>query len=455
MPAIGNPTPPLVGGNSVRQPILEGYVFQSGIHKPEHSSILTYKYPQYYLTSLLDKLGSYEGVSQNVFSWNIQDRTRASATVKASTGLVSGGTTSDAVATLILDGITFDSVNLGYFIVGDVVRLDSGEICRVTTTAANSGEQEIDIATVDGSNFGTTIVAGTTTLGHVFTSFNEGSDAPNGRLFLPTEDYNYLTILRRSFQITGSEFTNKTWLGDGSAWYWTLEDLHMKEFARDREGAIMFGNRASTASGDVSRGLLDWVTSEGVINTYASATGVSEADLRGHIQSLLVEGSSNEMVVLCGSKFLADVQVALRDYAINGGINYGMFGDNMAGLDFQSYKFLGKTIHFAYYELFDDPEMLPYSGTPSAAKIDFSDFSLWLDFGNTSSGEKLISLKYKENDGYSRKFIHRYEVGMMSPAGDNGGFVASGFDGFQIHYLSEIGLKVLLANRMGILRANS
>lgn len=32
MPALGFPTPPLVGGNSVRNPILEGYVFQSGIH---------------------------------------------------------------------------------------------------------------------------------------------------------------------------------------------------------------------------------------------------------------------------------------------------------------------------------------------------------------------------------------------------------------------------------------
>ena len=45
MPALGNPTPPLVGGNAV-QSLLQGYVFQSGIHEPEHSSLLTYKYPQ-------------------------------------------------------------------------------------------------------------------------------------------------------------------------------------------------------------------------------------------------------------------------------------------------------------------------------------------------------------------------------------------------------------------------
>lgn len=46
MPANGYPTPPLVGGTSARSTILENYVFQSGIHDPEHSKILTYKYPQ-------------------------------------------------------------------------------------------------------------------------------------------------------------------------------------------------------------------------------------------------------------------------------------------------------------------------------------------------------------------------------------------------------------------------
>lgn len=454
MPAQGNPTPPLVGGNSVRNPILEGYVFQSGIHKPEHSSILTYKYPQYYMTSLLDKLGASEAVAQDVFSWNILDRTREDGLIKATTGLVAGGTTGDSTAQIIVDGVTYDSANLGYFVVGDVIRFDNGDVARVTATQANTGEQEITVATIDGANFSSNLVAGTSTFGHVFNAFAEGSEAPDGRLFLPVEDYNVLTILRRSFKISGSEFTNRTYIGDGSAWYWEVEDIHMKEFARDREGLVMFG-KLNNSGVKVSRGILDWVTSEGVLNTYASAAGVSEADLRGHIRQLLVEGTSNEIVVLCGSKFLADVQVALRDYALNGAISYGTLGNNMAGLDFQSYKFLGKTIHFAYYELFDDPKMVPFAGTPSASQIDFSDFSLWLDLGTDSTGKKLITLKYKELDGNSRKFIHRYEVGMMSPAGDNGGFVSSGFDGFRIHYLSEIGIEIRLANRMGILRANS
>lgn len=451
MPAQGNPTPPLVGGKSVRSSILEGYVFQSGIHKPEHSNILTYKYPQYYMTSLLDRLGSSEGIANDTFSWNILDRTRESGT----TSSVTGNTT--ATATFEVTEFDFTSTNLGYLVVGDVIRIETGALAKVTAVAAStilSNKQKVTVVKVDGSLWTAAELADGMKFGHVFNAFAEASDAPDGRLFLPTEDYNVLTILRRSFKISGSEFTNRTYIGDGSAWYWEVEDIHMKEFARDREGLVMFGELNASGT-KVSRGILDWVTSEGVVNTYASATGVSEADLRGHIQSLLIEGSSNEMLVLCGAKFLADVNVALRDYALAGAISYGAFGNNVAGLDFQSYKFLGKTIHFAYYELFNDSAMLPYASTPSASKIDFSDFSLWLDLGNDSTGRKLISLKYKELDGYSRKFIHRYEVGMMSPAGDNGGFVSSGFDGFRIHYLSHIGIEVRLANRMGILRANS
>ena len=61
MPVNGNPTAPLVAGTNVREPIMQDYVFQSGIHKPEHSNLLSYKFPQYYFTALLDRLGAYEG----------------------------------------------------------------------------------------------------------------------------------------------------------------------------------------------------------------------------------------------------------------------------------------------------------------------------------------------------------------------------------------------------------
>jgi len=277
-------------------------------------------------------------------------------------------------------------------------------------------------------------------------------------LYLPTEEQNALTILRRSLKITGSEFTNRTYLGDGSAWYFTMEDLEMKEFAKDRELLVMFGkfeNSFTTIPSKKStRGIWDYVNTYGVKNGFAASTGVAEEDIQDHIKELMLQGSSNAITVLAGADFMVDFQRAMKDYVLNGGVDYGQFGNQLVGLDITTYKFLGKTIYLAYYELFDDVEVVPAVAASSTA-ANFSNTSLWLDMGTDSTGQKLISLKHKELDGVSRKYIHGWESGMMKPDGSVGGEVSNGDDSFKVHMLSEIGVEVRLANRMGILRATS
>jgi len=462
-PGISYPNAALVSGNTSRDPIMQGYVFASGIHKPEHSNILSWKYPQYYVTTLIDRMGASEGVAQRVFTWNIMDRTREAGELVEVIGTDDGAPTTEVMTQL---DYTADAP--GYFVVGDIVRLATGALARVTGTGdalgyggltGTAGKQALTLVKEGGGNFsigtvGDDLVAGEF-FGHSHTSFGEGSSAPTGRLYLPSEDFNYLTTLRRSFSVTGSEFTNRTYLGDGSAWYFTVEDIEMKEFAKDRENAIFFGKKGSAGNRDTTRGLLDWVLTEGVVNGYSTGTGLAETDLQEHIKDLLIQGSSNEMFVLCGANFLKEVQLALRDYAIAGAMNYGSLGNNTAGLDFHQYLFMGKRINFAYYELFNDSKIVPFAGTPDGTSINFDNFSIWLDFGSDTTGEKLIKLCHKELGGNSRKFIHAYEVGMMNPSGANGGMVSTGDDKFTIHYMSEIGLKVLQPQRMGILMANA
>lgn len=453
MPAQGYPTPPLVGGTSAVSSIFENYVFQSGIHFPEFSRILTYKYPQYYMTTLLDKLGAAEPVSQDVFSWDIMDRTRQAATYTA----IANGTTATATLTLNTDATV--TAGIGYFQVGDVIRVSkSGALGVVSAIGVSGGFQTIDIKKADGSNWATSTLPAVTsadTIGHVFSAFGEGTNGPAGRVFLPTEDYNYTQILKRSVKVTGSEMTNRTILGDGRAWYFTVEDLLMKEFARDREILVMFGVKANANGIKWSRGIYDWVNSSGQLTTYSSTPGVTETDLQNHIAKLLPEGGSAEYLVLCGSTFLTKVMAALRDYKIFRSTE-GSLEKHMAGLDFHGYVFAGKTIYFAYYELFDDPQVLPYTGTPSSSAVNFRDFSLWLDMGVDNNGRGLIKLKFKQHGGIQRKFIHKVIPGMMTAdgAGADGGFAANSFDGVEIQLLSEIGLELRLPNRMGILRAS-
>lgn len=447
-PGLQTPSAPLVGGNTVREPILQDYVFQSGIHDPEVSSVLTYKFPQYYLTSLLDRLDAEEETSQDIFSWFVQDRTRSGSTVS------SIATSLPAASVTLTTGFTVDASNgnLGYLIKGDSIRFESGLFARVDAVDNSGATQVITISKVGGGTITATELATTDAFGHVASLFEEYSDAPNGRLYLPNEEFNTLSIIRRSFSVSGSEYTNKTYIGDGKSWYFEKEDIEMKELAKDKECATMFG-KLSTGAVRSSRGLLDYALTYGVTNGYSTLAGVTEEDIQEQIRDLLVQNVSNEITVLCGADFLRDAQRALRDYSIGG----GQALDKYAGLDFQSYKFMGKTIMLAYYELFDDPEVLPtpVNGVDASERIDFSNFSLWLDMGTESNGRPLIMMKYKSNNGVSRKFIHTYESGMMEPSGISGGMVSNGKDGFTIHYLIECGLEVRLPNRLGVLRATS
>ena len=458
MPAQGNPTPPLVGGTGVRNPILQGYVFQSGIHKPEHSNILSYKYPQYYATALLERLGAFEGVTQDVYSWNIIDRTRKSGTVS------SLSSTGSPTITFEVTEFDWTTVAPGYLILGDLVRTASGAIGRVTASVVSTvltDKQKVTITKIDKSgsapNWAAGDIADTQKVGHISNAQVEGSSAPTGRLHLPTEEWNTLTIIRRSFSISGSELTNKTYLGDGSSWFWTNEDIEMKEFARDRELAVVFGERQNTSGGPkIANGIWQYVTEYGNTNVYASAAGITEDDLQEMIKELLIEGVSDDIIALAGADAMKDIQNALRDYAIAGAQSFGQgVSPATAGLNFQSYYFMGKRLHFAYYELFDDEAVLPTPASVSATIYDFSKTVLFLDLGTDSGGKSLINLKYKEHDGISRKFVHAYETGMVNAYGEQGGHVSNGDDKFTIHLLSEIGVEHRLPNRCGILTATS
>lgn len=448
MPQPGIQYPNSLSNDQGTGSLLQGYVFASGIHKPEHSNLLAYKYPQFYMTSLLERLGASEGCPQDTWSWNIMDRTRVSATV-------SGGTLGSATATFVT---TIPNGSGGYFIPQDVIRTESGSLLVVTATGDSGGDQTITVKKVGGGNITAADIDNGETIGHVFTSFGEASSAPQGRNFLPGIEYGQLTTLRRSMSISGDEFTNRTWLGDGKSWYFESENILMQEFAKDRENLIVFGQQETDGTRKVSKGILDFVEAGGKTTTFASASGVSETDIQNHIKLLMKEGlggTGKEYTVLCGADIFIDIQRALKEYAIDGAMAYGTLGDNMAGLDFSSYQIGGVKANFVYYEGFEDVELLPYRGTPTADKTNFSNFSLWLDMGIDSAGERLIKLKHKEHDGVSRKFVHRHEIGMVGPSGNQGGLVANGDDAFKVHLLSQIGVQLKWANRHGILRANS
>jgi hypothetical protein len=457
IPAISYPSS-LSGTNAVksRDPILQGYIFDAGLQMPEISSILTYLYPQYTSLALFDRLGASSGIQNDTFSWFIQGRTRKSATVSSG---VSG--LPAASQTLTLDTVA-TGADLGYFVIGDLVRTENGTILRVNSVGDAGGFQTITVGKPSGSNIAVGDIANAEKIGHLSTSFEEGSTGPKGRFVTPTEEYNYLQIFRRGIKVSGSALDTKSWIdlpGGKRSWFFESEGAMFKEFMADIERNVMFGVRSVSGTRKTSRGIWDRVvtSAEGQIQNFATAGGITETDLQALITKLVRENSSDELFGLCGSEAMNDIHVALKPYAMNGAVQYGSYGSNLAGLKFQEYNYMGKSLKFAHYALFDDAETLPFVTTSTSTKTNFRHAALFLDMGDNGSGEKLISLKHRDGDGGNRKFAHAIVPGMHTGSGtqQGGGFAASTFDGYEVSILSECGVKMMLPNRCGVLLPNS
>lgn len=428
--------------------ILSGHVFNAGLEVPDISSVLTIKYPQYYLLSLRDKIaGVSVAQGSKVHSWFVLDRTRKGATVTA----VANGTT--ATATLTLD-ITYDTSvgNYGYYIPGDLIRVgNSGENGIVSAVSGAGGFQTIDVVRYGGGNWSTALVNTNFVIGHIATAFSEGSsDAGGVRSYLPTEDYNTMQILRRKLKVTSDMLNQKTWIDDKS-WYFQQEPLEQKEFLRDQEALLVFGKRFNTTSftgTNTTRGLMEYAENSGVNIGFSSAIGAQEADLSQFLKQMYVQNASNDLIALCGEQFLFDIQHALGDRYRQ--VPLGEKPAELAGLNFMSYEIAGKRIHFAYYELFSDSAVVPQV-TPTSTAKDFRNTALVLDFGNTDSGERNIQVRYRTGETGDRKMVQKFITGMASPGAE----VSNAYDGMEIQWLAELMPKVVLPNRLGLIYANS
>lgn len=445
IPGISFPSTITGTGTDARAGLFEGHVFSAGLEKPDVAAALTIKYPQYYLTSLTEKIsGGSREIFTNTHSWFVQDRTRKSAAITT----VTNGTTT--TATLVLDTV-YDAAsgNLGYFLVGDTVRVsESGIIGRITAVGNSGGTvQTVDIVRYDGAAWAAGTIAATFHIGHIGTSFGDGSSASGGyRTYLPTEDYNVTSILRRGFKISRDVMHQKTYIDDKS-WYFKQEDFEQREFMRDIEATLLFGKRFKSTSiqgNNQSRGLIEYAEGSGKLVTYSASLGVQESDLGYMLQQLLVEQGSSDLIVLCGAKFLFDIQHALGNRYRE--IPQSEQPRELAGLNFQSYLIAGRRLHFAYYELFEDTSIVP-SVTASSTVKNFSNLGLVLDFGTCDGGERNIQMMYRDG----AKMIQKFLPGM----GAQGLEIASTFDGVQGELLSEFMPKVVLPNRLGLIYANS
>lgn len=389
---------------------------------------------------MLDKIGPAKPVYAPAFSWSILDRTRASATITS-------GDFTGASGTLTLDTVA-DTINLGYFLVDDVLRTETGVMIKVTATGNAGGFQTITVSRLDGTAVAAADFANGEQIGHAYNAFDEGSSGPNGRLFLPVEDYNYTTIFRRSVKVSRSAASSKSFLTvDGKEyWYFTNEKKMFEEFFADQERSLMFGTRTSVGNKKTAGGIWDKVVTQtlGQIVNYTTATGIAESDFFTMIPALIRQGCSKNLMLFAGSEAASDIQQALKYYTLNGAVDFGSFGSNDVGIDIPTYNFMGVKIMLMHYPMFDDVKTLPYAGTSSATKINFKQAALIVDMGE--GDEPNIQKRYRDGGEGSGLIIKKLIPGMV---GGDSGTASNSFDGWESHVLSELGWFVNNPHRFG------
>lgn len=440
MPSFPNPVP-VAATQDVRTDTnkvglgLDKYLYASGLVKPEHRKMLSIQQPQYLnvLTAIMERMGRSTSIANQSWTWSEQDRTRRAATI------TNASTAGSATRTLTLDTTTDEP----YWIAGDVVYSESNTAFIVDSIGTSTTFQTIVVSKQGGGNIADADVANGEKIGHGGSAFGEGTNQPDGRIFLPDEFGNNMQIIKRTAVLTRNSIHNAYWVDSlMDAYYFKENSILELEFAKDREIEYMFNKKSAvgatrmTGDGWVRRVLSG---TGSVLNTFSGA--IQEADLQEHITDLVISSPATEFLVLAGAYLFADAHRALKGYFLAGAVDYGVFGKvNKVGLELRQYVFFGKTITFVHYPLFDDIAVQPYRGIGSSTKINFSNFSLWLNMGNDTNGDPLVAMKHFTGS----ELIYAIEPGMVGgkTGGTFGGVVSSGFDGMKIYLESEGGPEI-------------
>ena len=429
------------------------YVF-GGIQKPDFSDYITYRFPQYTITTLLSRIGRKNPVVGNdVFSWFEKGKFRQAITSATATGATSD--TTGQVTYAAGTGIQ------ATFLVGDVIRFENDAYGVITAVTGAGG------ATASGTlNFNflgsrTSNLSAGMKFAHLYNLQPEYSNSPSGRVWQENQVNEYLGIMRRAVTCSTTQASNMKWVkkSDSEASYYYINEMEtMQEMAMDREMYILAAKANSSATtGNVmsgrlgGNGILPRVIADGVVGTYSSA--IAETDLAEQVRLMCLNSQGSEFTVLCGSSAYADAQFALRDYTLNGGISFGTFSGAgiMTGINITQYKFMDKILNFVLYYPFANQALFP---TPVSSGINWDKAMLFLNMGTDDRGNPLINLRYKQDLlGQSLEFRRTVQSGITSPESGTGVERSNGKDGFTVDFYSSIGVELRAANNHGLLYA--
>jgi len=447
-----------------------------GIHKPQVDSELVRRYGRQDLTGFMEMMGNKELVKGIEINHYEKDRIHSVVKFQASTAT---GEASKTLTVATAYGYTYSSNQSPYIATGsttvytprkyDVVEFPDGTEGQVTAVSGSS----VTILPTNASVL--PAVAASNEIIIKGNAMNEGSSAVESRNSRMLSFTNYIQTVRDDHEVTNREAGVETWLELGyngqTGYVWYLEALAdtYHRFMNEREVQLLTGQKvtntalANTAGFETvtkTEGLIPQIENGGNVETYST---FDMTDIENMVLALNKFRGSRENFLPCGINLSLDIDELFRgevtsggfDAAKNGGILFNSFnGDDAQSVNFEfdAFKYGGYRFAKKVLDIFSEPTLLGATGHK------YKDLGIVIPMDNTvvynnmneasSTNVPSITMMYTEDaDGSreKREWVTGYGMGART----------TGDDKFQVHYLSDFGLRVAALNRFGLFKKSS
>jgi len=431
--------------------LVSGETGSTLIHKRDVDEQLIKRYGEQGITGLLEMHGAKKECTNNLFEHYEEALIHNSFT--ASITAASGN-----YAELDLDSGSKQGT-LAAIRVGDLIQNANGNIYLV--------QERTDVDNYHVQLVGTdeTATVASSVFAIIGNAFAEGTGQPEGLSPRVHHYSNHTQIIKETFEVTGSEATNITYLkvnspefGSGYLWYLKGESDTYKRFQDYCELACVLGqtSAASTVDQTVSgtpndgnrvfttEGLLPFIENKGQSMNLGSSA-ITMADFDAAVKSLDKFRGAKEMALYAGINLSLDIDdlLAAQGAYAAGGANYGTFAnskDMALNLGFNSFSRGGYTFHKKTYDLFNRPDLLGGTG------FNYNGYGMCIPMDSqkdAKSGAKIPSLRmrYKAANGYSREMEHWLTGGAILQN------KTSGVDELRCNYRTERGFEGFAPNR--------
>jgi hypothetical protein len=208
---------------------------------------------------------------------------------------------------------------------------------------------------------------------------------------LPNEYSNYIAQYDAGAYISHEDVNNKTYIKNqyGSDFYALQKEAQALQRMMQTYYARLYSNVAAVADANkpVGASLINQINTMGGFSRGISGQ-VTEATLKSVIRDYVSNGgfTGEEIVVLCGSQYLGDIQEALATYVVTSGQNNILGGQEVEGINIYNYGFEGLRLKFIKDPFLDNKQIFGVDPTSGFSNRSRSAIFMNTDMCKTEQG---------------------------------------------------------------------